>query len=72
MSATARASRSQSLRDLCLPLDLALRLRAAEHVASNTADLDPTRPHRLGYLALELDREQTISEIGTRHLHMVG
>src|SRR5690349_12780063 len=72
MSAAAGTSCSQDLRDLCLPLNLALWLRATEHVVSSTADLNPARPHCLGYLALELDREQTIGEIGARHLYMVG
>ena len=70
MSAMARASRSSGSRDLCLPFDLALR--AAEHVAPSTADFDSARPHRLGYLALELDREKTVDEIGARHLHMIS
>ena len=62
------ASTSQRLGRLLL--DLPRGFGRAE--ALPRLDLDPARLHLLGHLAHQLDRQQPISDAGTRHLDVVG
>jgi hypothetical protein len=53
-------------------LDLPRPLARAERLPGPRLDLDPARPHRLGHLARQLDRQQPVLEPRVLHLDVVG